>query len=295
MLIRRGIVCWGLWTLAAWAATTNNVEPETHPAIIPSPPAVARAPAPDDELQTDRPGFTESPNTVRPNWYQVEAGFGASWESQRDGHLRSVMLPLPLFRLGLTDRLELRVAAEGYGNSRFRGAQGQTLARGLSDFELGLKYLVWPETDWLPQFAVIASVNEPYGHPAFTSGSVDSRFKLCWAKNLPGGWESSGNLNVFSLQQDGQRFVERDVTLSFGHELGWGFKGYVETYRLMAINLARENLNIVQSGWARPLGRRWQLDLSVARSYAGGLPQWSLSGGVTFKAPFLDGQRMRRH
>ena len=248
---------------------------------------VERPQASEDELVTDRPDFTESANTIRPNWYQLETGFGGTWENRQTGKVRNLTLPFPLFRLGLTERLELRVSTDGYGRTRSRSGKEQIFSHGFGDFEVGFKYLVWKEKEWLPQFAVIASVSEPYGNQALSSGSVDSTVKLCWAKELPGGWESSGNVNIISLREDGRRFVEKDVTLSLGHALPGNFKGYVETYRLMSITVDRENLNVFQTGWARQIKGQWQFDMSVARTYAGSAPQWSLMGGVTFKAPFV--------
>lgn len=240
-----------------------------------------------DTFVTDRPDFTESANTIRRDWYQLETGFGVVWQTSGTGRRHSVALPYPLLRMGLTDRLELRVAADGFARTRFRDENGQNLIRGMSDFTVGFKYLLAQEQRVLPQLAVIASVNQPFGSRGLTSGTVDPTFKICWAKELPRGFEASGNVNASMLQEEGMRFLEKDVTFSLGHGLARGFKGYAEVYRMMTITGDRQNLNVFQSGWARQFGPRWQIDMSVARSFGGSTPRSSWTGGITYRAPFF--------
>ncbi len=275
--------------LCAFASTLwgQIAEPK---AILPK----ATAPIEDDEMVTDRPDFTESAGTVRAAWYQLETGFAVSWETNREGKLRSVAFPYPLMRIGLTKRFEFRYSTDGYARNRFFNSEGQSLAQGHNDLEVGLKYVAWFERKLLPQFAVIAHISEPIGASSMSSGTLDPKLKLCWSKDVPGGWGLSGNFNYFSLTENRQRFVERDTSVSVGHNLVAGFKGYAELYRLANISLGKESLSVAQLGWARPVKGNVQFDMSVAKTIANSIPQWSLMAGFTYRAP-VPGSIRRNH
>lgn len=246
-----------------------------------------------EEMVTDRPDFTESASIVHPFWYQLETGMAISWETGRQGKSRSFTLPYPLLRIGISKRLELRYAANGYSRNRFFSNEGQQLSKGFSDIEVGFKFGVLPEGKVLPQVALIGHISEPLGHRSLTSGTIDPKAKICWSKDLPGGWGASGNLNYLYLTEDGKRFLERDTTLSLGHNLIGGFTGYIEYYRLGNISLDKEALSIAQLGWARQIRGNFQFDMSVAKSFAGSTPQWSIMAGFSYRAP-LPGMRTYR-
>jgi hypothetical protein len=281
-IARTGILC-------AFATAILAQSPEAK-SILPKAPA----PLEDEEMVTDRPDFTESAATVRPLWYQLETGFAVTWETNREGRGRSVTFPYPLMRMGLTKRLEFRYSTDGYARNRFFNNQGQSLNQGHSDLEVGLKYVAWYERKLLPQLAVIGQLSEPLGATALTSGTLDPKMKLCWSKDFDGGWGLSGNFNYLYLTQDRQRFLERDSTVSLGHDLVAGFKGYVEFYRLTNLSLEKDALSIAQLGWARPLKGNFQFDMSVAKTVARSTPQWSIMGGFSYRAP-VPGMHLQRH
>lgn len=237
------------------------------------------------DMITDRPDFTESASTIKPRWYQLETGMALSWETGESGKTRSLTLPFPLLRIGLTDRIELRYSTDGFARNRFITTDGQEVTRGMSDVQVGMKVRLLDEKKFLPQVAVIGQMSEPLGHRQFTSGTIDPSTKICWSKDLPAGWGISGNLNYISLQEDGKRFLERDTTVSVGHDLVAGFSGYVEYYRLANVALDGTALSIAQVGWARQLRGNFQFDMSVAKSFAGSIPQWSIMAGFSYRAP----------
>ncbi len=272
-IARAGILC-------AFATAILAQSPEAK-SILPK----ALAPVEDDEMVTDRPDFTESAGTVRPGWYQLETGFAVTWETIKEGRARSVTFPYPLLRLGLTRRLEIRYSSDGYVRNRFFNNDGQRLNQGHNDLEVGMKYLAWHEKQFLPQLAVIGQLSEPLGASNLTSGTLDPKMKLCWSKDFEGGWGLSGNFNYMYLTQDRQRFLERDSTVSLGHDLVAGFKGYVEFYRLSNLSLERDSLSIAQLGWARQIKGNFQFDMSVAKTVANSTPQWSIMGGFSYRAP----------
>lgn len=241
----------------------------------------------EEELVTDRPDFTESANVVRRDWYQLETGFAFNWETHKGQRTKSFTAPFPLLRMGLSKRWELRFSADGYARNNFFNEHGQRLEKGLSDYEIGLKYVALEEKRFLPQVAVIGHVSEPLGSASMTSGSIDPKVKICWAKEAPFGWSVSGNFNYLYLTEDGQRFLERDATISMGHDLVKKFKVYFEFYRLGNVTLDKENLTVAQMGTSRMIGKNVQIDMSVAKTVFGSTPQWSVMGGFTIRAPVM--------
>ena len=85
-----------------------------------------------DDIVTDRPDATESSSVVEPGYYQIEAGW---LYADNDGTGVDVhTLPQTLFRMGIVDRLELRLGWDGYIDEGSGGASG------VGDGELGAKH-----------------------------------------------------------------------------------------------------------------------------------------------------------
>ncbi len=105
---------------------------------------------PDGEMVTDRPGYSESANVVRRDWYQLETGFAVNWERRSGERTRSFTAPFPLLRIGLSQRWELRFSANGYARNNFFSAEGRRIEKGMSDYEIGVKYVALEEKRLLP-------------------------------------------------------------------------------------------------------------------------------------------------
>jgi hypothetical protein len=109
-------------------------------AAPPSSLSVAPKTAEQDELVTDRPDFTESSEVTRRNWTQVESGVALELSSQ--DHERRLSLGNLLVRMGLTDRLELRLGSEGL----MHDAGSSPVSAGLfgrSDMDAGSSTSLW--------------------------------------------------------------------------------------------------------------------------------------------------------
>ena len=118
---------------------------------------------------------------------QLESGYTYVHDRAADVQVDSHVLPEALFRVGLTDYLELRIAWVGYVFQRetdlASGAFDHT--DGASDLDLGFKWEVTEECGWRPESAIIVSCTAPTGHPQVTSNQVDTVVNYCY------GWELS--------------------------------------------------------------------------------------------------------
>ena len=88
----------------------------------------------DDKISTDRPDFLTSPDVVGKGRFQIETGVQVQRDDVHDTRTRTVSTPT-LLRLGLTDRIEVRL--DGYGRMRTRetdlATQETVYAQGWAD------------------------------------------------------------------------------------------------------------------------------------------------------------------
>jgi len=68
----------------------------------------------DEPLITDRPDFTESTDAVPRGHLQLEAGYTFTYDREKLDRTRDHTSPEILLRIGLVDRLELRLGWAGY-------------------------------------------------------------------------------------------------------------------------------------------------------------------------------------
>jgi hypothetical protein len=233
-----------------------------------------------ESLTTDRAEYTITTEVVGTGVLQLETGFVL--ESLAGA--RVIHAPVPLMRLGLTRRLELRVGGDGalWHRSGVPGAYEHE--SGLSDMGLELKWKLLDEHGRLPAMAIAPSLSSPVGRSEFSSGGYDPTLKLAWSKGLLEGFRASGNLNVSSVTQD-RRFLQRAVTLCIEHNLPHGLVGYWESYTIWPRQRGGEQETMWNTGLFHAIGKYAQIDVEVARCLASGVPHWYLGAGFVIRRP----------
>jgi hypothetical protein len=241
--------------------------------------AYAQAPVSVDvpEIVTDRPDFTESGEIIPFGWLQIESGVSL----EGDAVTRAFTAPSALLRFGLGLRTEFRFGAEGLVSE----SVGNFRQNGGSDLELGAKIRLLDADRAGIDLAVLPMVSLPTGTDHFTSGGVDPTLKITWARDLPSGFGLTGNFNLSSLTEDGQRFHQRAISVSLGHDLFMGWGGYAEAYGFSKMS-ATEGAGItVNGGVSRLLGRRMQIDIEAGRGVTAAAPDWFVGCGFAVIAP----------
>lgn len=104
-------------------------------------------------IEADRPDQTETPSIVPPGWFQLETGVV---RSEGDGGV-SWSQPAALFKVGLSERLELRTEFERFSEGHEEGAS----TSGIEPIEIGLKAGLCEERGWLPRSSLIMHVGVP--------------------------------------------------------------------------------------------------------------------------------------
>jgi hypothetical protein len=239
------------------------------------------APAP---ISTDRPDFTESTDTIRPGDFQLEGGLERGGHAMRSGLSRSLAGPQPLLRIGLTPRVELRLASAGVEHES--PAEGGGPHTGNTDFSVGAKWRLVEERGWLPALSAITALSLPQGDGYFSSGAHDPILKLCWSHGLPGGWESGGNFN-FRWNRGEDAGLERGVSVTAGHALGGGLRGFAEVYRIAPMEGDERAHLVASTGLARALGRDVQIDFAVGHTLGARTPAWVITFGFGIRGPIV--------
>lgn len=88
------------------------------------------------EMVTDRPDQTESSSTVAKGSLQIESGLLLGFSEENKTNMQSILAPTSLFRLGLTNRIELRVVTQ-YEQQYYKDKD--YTQKGFGDLEVGAK------------------------------------------------------------------------------------------------------------------------------------------------------------
>ena len=134
-------------------------------------PAVAQ-----EDLVTDRPDQTESAVTVAPGKVQIETGVLFTREETGGTSFEVTEALGTLARIGLNERLELRIGFDGWISTP--GLDG------FGDASLGAKYLLAEETANSPQVAVLVQSSVPTGERGITSDDYTPAARLAFSKDF---------------------------------------------------------------------------------------------------------------
>ncbi|MCO6430903.1 MAG: transporter [Deltaproteobacteria bacterium] len=209
------------------------------------------------EMETDRPDFTEGTQPISPGHLQIETGYTYTYDGGGGQRLEEHTLPELLARIGAFEELELRIAWAGY-ISQQHGAIDES---GVSDFSLGFKHRVLNQDDWMPDLSYIGELSIPAGSSGLTSGAVEPAFKLLWAYGLD-RYSVAGNLNLAALQGEDERYLEVSSSLAFGADLTQHFGTYVEYFGLYpAEQVVEEDEHYLNGGFTWSVSPDFQLDL----------------------------------
>lgn len=178
------------------------------------------------EMETDRPDFTEGTRTVAPGRVQVE--MGATLDDTEPGE--DLAVGETLVRVGVAPRVELRLGAGSYLRSE---ADGVT-TDGWGQPSVGVKLGLRPETRGAaPAAALLVAVGLPFGDDRVTLAGAEPSAVLALAWDLGAGWGLGANLGwAQAVDADGaeRRFEQGLASLAAGYDLGAGWGLFVETY-----------------------------------------------------------------
>ena len=124
-------------------------------------------------IDTNRPGFSSSPNVVGVGRWQLETGITYT---QSDDDTRTTSFLAAEIRIGVADQLEVFISSLSW--SETRSASSETT--GLGDIALGTKVNV-SKAEAKTQMALLFQLSVPIGHESFSSNRWDPSVAFIWA------------------------------------------------------------------------------------------------------------------
>lgn len=220
-----------------------------------------------EELVTDRPDQTESAVTVAPDKVQIETGVLFTRDRRGRETLEVTEALGTLVRIGLMDRLELRVGFDGLVS-----AGGKS---GLGDASVGAKILLAEETAERPQMAVLIGTSVPVGDERFSSDDYAPSARLALSKSF--GEAIGLGLNV------GAEFPENDEILLYTLAAGVGIDDVNSLF--VEIFGDSESSHSFDAGWTHLARPNLQFDVAAGLGITDEAPDWFVGVGVSVRLP----------
>lgn len=234
-----------------------------------------------DPIEADRPGFADPAYVLPRGAAQIEAGVTFSRES--DGaDADTWALPEPLLRVGILDRAELRIAAEGFVSEHTNGEGTENAG---SDLEVSTKIRLREQVAWRPATSVLAGLTFPTGGHAVTSDGYDPFAKLITSWEIGERFSVDANLGLAGPTQGPdtsdrvlETFAAASLGLSLNERLG-SFLEYFSTFR----GSGRSDEHGVDAGITYRVTDDVQLDVSAGAGLSRAAPDFFVGFGVAWR------------
>jgi Putative MetA-pathway of phenol degradation len=238
--------------------------------------------ADDDTIDPDRPDVASSAKTVGPRRVQVETGVLFSRTSVAGEPTERRLSAEALLRMGLTDRLEVRVDSAPI--VRLRGAEDAT---DVGDFTLSAtwRFLEPPADSAWPALALNPFVKLPTAPAPIGTGKTDVGLLLISSFELPARFALDLNAGAAAVGQTRPSgyLVQALTAASISRELGGRLSAFAEVF--FASRDERDGRDMVGIG----AGVMWKvlptlaLDAAVGTSLHGSLPDVVVRAGGSIR------------
>ena len=234
-------------------------------------------------LNADRPGEANPPTIVRPHSFQIESGVRLEAETDDDDpDRRTLTFPDVLLRLGLVERLELRLAADGLLYPFRDGADDRALG---SDLDLSAKARLWDQRSLLPATGVELGLSFPVGSKAETSGGFDPWLDALFLWEVREWAAIVANLGFSAPTQgsdDSRRIFELEPKVSLERQLTTRLAAFFEYYGAIKTRGVSDEHSL-DGGFALRVGDHAMLDVSGGGGLNRAAPDWVVALGFTVR------------
>lgn len=241
-------------------------------------PAVAA----EDSIGTDRPDFVESSDTVGKGRFQIETSV-AFERTKTDGVRERTWSTPTLFRVGVSETLELRLETDGWIRQRIDDSSTgeRTSARGGADASVGLKWHVvdGDEKKGTPGVALLAHVDLDSGSSAFRGNGLRPSLRVTAEWELPNEFGLGIMPGVaWEKTAEGHRYAAGILAVTLNRKWSDQLKTFIE--------VAGQRLASKRNGGSTvtfDLGATWLLskDIQVDTAIQAGLTKESPDLAVT--------------
>lgn len=227
-------------------------------AVVMAVPAISvQAQKPVPGISTDRPGQTTPPAIVPSGYVQMELGGGMAQDEVADVTTKTLSTPSVLVRIGLLERMELRVGTD-YRSVNSSSAGSDTTISGLAGVTLGTKIGITGEDGAIPEASFVMTLALPeVGSEAFRPVNLAPNLAISTRTTLSGSWSLYANLGEAwdGLNSAGTGFYSLLVGGTLTGDLG----GFAELYGSFASSV--DPTHAVDAGLSYVAASNLQFDI----------------------------------
>ncbi|NUQ62943.1 MAG: transporter [Pirellulales bacterium] len=263
--------------LAVWMALTTATRAEDPPpseigAFVEQ---TAYLPHSDRQLWTERTGHDESPaqgqfglaeriNALTRGRVQLEGGYIFTYDRGEDVSVTEHALPDLLLRIGLTERLELRVGWPGYRSVDYGGDWGDLSYDETLDPNVGFMFDLWQQSGWRPQTALSAAVPIAMEDDPLVFDSLQPVAQLLYLWYLNDRWSIGGTTGMAIFEEYGDRYGQLQQSLDVDYVLSDRLGTFVQWTVLMDHGSEDDgSQHLLSAGLARLWTERFQTSLEM--------------------------------
>ncbi len=242
-----------------------------------------------EPLVTDRPDQTESAVVVPKGSVQVELGWTQEVDDANRLRIESDAVPGTLIRLGLHERVELRLGWAGWVEETVRGVGVALDADGAGDADIGAKVVLRSGETGGPQVAVLFGTSVPTGDDGFTSDAYDPSFRFSIAHDLTARLSLGYNVGMAwetepdpVLGDDTTAIGQYTVALGIGLSERWG--AFVELYGDVPTQDGKPE-HAFDGGLTYLVRPNLQLDLAGGVGLSDAASDWFVGVGLSVRLP----------
>jgi hypothetical protein len=197
-------------------------------------------------IDTNRPGFSFSPNVVAPGQWQLETGI---FHTRSNDGTRTTSLPRAEIRRGVDSQVEVFISSLSW----LETSSADSNTSGLVDMALGTKIKI-SDAAAMTQMALLFQISVPTGDSDFSSDRWDPSVAFIWAhggdlsiagtvkvSEFHSGYQLDNGLKVpFSWSDTHSGFIEWEANMPEGggdtHWLNGGYQWLIEDHIQLDIN-----------------------------------------------------------
>ncbi len=271
------------------AQSTEQVEDETDEGgfwMFPKPaPLTGR-------IATDRPGFSDNAGLVPRGRNQFEMGYTFTYDREDDDRLISHTFPELLYRTGLTDYLELRIAWTGgtlietlteITTPAGRRVSKEDHSDGYRDMSLGAKVPILRGQQNLPNVSAIYTMSMPTGNSTHSTNDVSYELKFPWNYPLADRLTIYGSALGRVLNSPDGHFYQTAVTTAAGYRVMDDLTLYLEYFGVYPFTKESDCAHILSAGPIIHLADNVSLDLRAGLGLNEEAPDFQASIGFGFR------------
>lgn len=234
------------------------------------------------ELVTDRPDQTESSRTVPVKKAQLELGWVYVRHNSTGQNLESHNFPSSLLRLGIAERVELRLGWDGHTWNTLAGAKSEESG----NISLGGKVQLVEEMGLRPEMALLGAFSTTRSAHPPSDQKWDHSLRLSLAHSLSERLGLGYNLG-YSAEASDQNQTETFFiyTASLGMELFSKTGAFVEVFGSTFFEGSSTPESAVDGGITYLVADNLQLDFAAGLGMSQASPDWSLGAGVSLRVP----------